>query len=97
LIKAGTNIDIVLRGNAVNYVLSGQDATGIRIGERTIDKPRILDEDLRQLTDLGSKVRVVREDMVERGIAPEACGSFELIGRAELAGLLGHYDQIWHW
>ncbi len=96
--KGDIEIDILLRNNAVNYVVTGQNPTGVRIGDQTVEKPRILDEDLGLLKSQGSQIRVVREDLAERGIALDRIVSdFELIGRDQLASLVLHYDQVWHW
>lgn len=96
--RAGMTIDILLRGNAVGYVVKGQDATGVRIGKATIEHPRILDHDLRAMKSAGAAVRVVREDLEERGIsADEVTTDFELVSRAQLADIIRGYDQVWHW
>ncbi len=96
--KAGLEIDLLVRGNAVNYVVSGQDPKGVRIGDKTVEKPRILDQDLLLVHQLGGQVRVVREDLEDRGISTEGLASeFELVGRDQLADIVRGYDQVWHW
>lgn len=96
--RAGMAVDILLRGNAVTYVVKGQDPSGVRIGAATIANPRILDNDLRAMKTGGAQIRVVREDLEERGIAPaEVATDFELVSRAQLADIVRGYDQVWHW
>jgi len=96
--KAGMTIDLLLRGNATVYVIKGQDPSGVRIGAATIEKPRILDEDLLAMKKAGATIRVVREDLEERGITVEdVTGEFELVSRGQIADIVRQYDQVWHW
>ena len=95
---AGANVDILLRGNAVNYGVKGQDASGLQFGERKQTNPPQLEDDLQRLMDLGAKVYVTTDDVAERGLERnDLIGGLEPISRSRMAKLYGDYDQIWHW
>ncbi|HXF06142.1 MAG TPA: DsrE family protein [Blastocatellia bacterium] len=95
---AGADIDILLRGNAVNYAVKGQDASGLAFGEKRQTQPPRLDEDVAKLVGKGTRVYLVREDLAERGIsAEELIGGVEMVSRKELPKLFAGYDQVWHW
>lgn len=96
--KASLTIDLLIRGNAVNYVVSGQNPKGVRIGASTVEKPRILDEDLLRIKSAGAAIQVVREDLEERGIPLDSVSrEFELVSRSQVTDIVRQYDQVWHW
>jgi sulfur relay (sulfurtransferase) DsrF/TusC family protein len=46
----------------------------------------------------GIPVHVVREDIEERGIAPDSLvQEFDFVSGRELPALFARYDQVWHW
>lgn len=95
---AGANLDVLLRGNAVNYSLRNQDASGLKFGVETQTQPPLLAEDLAKLGTKGVKVYIVSEDLAERGLERAALvEGLTPIARAGVARLLGNYDQVWHW
>lgn len=95
---AGADISILLRGNAVNYGVMGQDASGLTFGSVPLDVPPTLDTDVVNLIAAGVPTYAVREDLEDRGIAPEELAKgLNLIGRKELADLFDSHDSIWHW
>ena len=95
---AGAGIDILLRGNAVNYTVKGQDASGLVFGERRQTQPPTLDADLTKLIAQGAHVLAVEEDLAERGIEDaEMIAGVTTVPRGELARLLDSYEKIWHW
>ncbi len=65
---AGADLSVVLRGNAVNYVARGQDASGLAFGDRRQTNPPRLDEDVAKLAAKGVDVFVVEDDLAERGL-----------------------------
>lgn len=96
--SAGSEMGVLLRGNAVNYAVAQQDPTGVVIGKLPIEHPPYPNKDLLKMKGAGIPVRVVREDAEERGISAESLvKNFELISRSELPGLFSQYDQVWHW
>ena len=96
--NAGGNMGVLLRGNAVNYAVASQDPAGVVIGKLSIEHPCYPNKDLIKMKEAGIPVRVVREDVEERGISVESLvKDFELISGSELPNLFSQYDQIWHW
>ena len=95
---AGADLDVLLRGNAVNYAVRGQDATGLAFGERRQTEPPRLDEDVAKLAAKGVTVFIVDDDLRERGIGhADLVAGVQPVARAEIAGLFGRYDQVWSW
>ena len=95
---AGDDLSVLLRGNAVNYVVRGQDASGLAFGERRQTQPPRLDEDVARLAAAGVRVFIVGDDLRERGVGlDDLVPGVQPIAAAELPGLFGRYDQVWHW
>jgi len=95
---AGAPLDVLLRGNAVNYAVGAQDASGLAFGDRTQTQPPQLTRDLRALMEEQVAVMFVREDAAERGILEsELIEGVRPISRAELPELFARYDQVWYW
>ncbi len=96
--KAGSEMGVLLRGNAVNYAVASQDPAGVVIGKLSIEHPCYPNKDLIKMKEAGIPVRVVREDAEERGISLKSLAKdFELISGNELPNLFSQYDQVWHW
>ena len=96
--NAGGDISILLRGNAVNYGVMGQDASGLKFGNVSLDVPPTLDADIVNLIGAGVPTYAVREDLEDRGIGTEELAQgLQLISQKELAGLFDSHDAIWHW
>ena len=95
---AGADLDVLLRGNAVNYGVRGQDASGLAFGAIQQTQPPRLDEDVAKLTAKGVKVYVVEEDLADRGIdASSLVDGLTPVSRTGLAELISGYDYAWHW
>ncbi len=95
---AGADIGVVLRGNAVNYAVRGQDASGLAFGDwRQTQPPRIAD-DIAALVAKGVAVFVMDEDLARRGLGPgDLIGGVERIAQDRLPSLFAAHDQVWHW
>lgn len=95
---AGGELDVLLRGNAVNYAVRGQDASGLTFGDWRQTYPPRLADDVGGLIGKGVDVYYVEDDAVARGISESALvEGLKPIARNGLAELLGAYDQVWHW
>jgi intracellular sulfur oxidation DsrE/DsrF family protein len=95
---ANADIDVLLRGNAVNYAVKTQDASGLSFGDARQTQPPQLANDLVKLKGKGVKIFVVEDALRERGIEPsELIDGLAFVPRAALAKLFGDYDQVWHW
>lgn len=95
---AGADLAVLLRGNAVNYVTQGQDASGLSFGDKKQTQPPKLAEDVAKLTAKGVPVYVVSDDLAERGLeGTDLIDGIEKVSRAGLPKLLGGFDRVWHW
>jgi intracellular sulfur oxidation DsrE/DsrF family protein len=95
---AGAELGVVLRGNAVNYAVSDQDATGLSLGGVEQKHAPDLAHDIASLATKGISVHVIAEDLNERGIDPRGLvPGVELVSRGSLAAMYGDFDQVWYW
>lgn len=96
--RSGADISMLLRGNAVNYVVTGQDASGLSFGGMVMEVGPKLDRDVAEVIKAGIPTYVVREDLEDRGISQrEVTQGVKIIRRRELADLFDSHDAIWHW
>ena len=96
--NAGTDISVLLRGNAVNYGVMGQDASGLSFGDVKMEVPPTLDTDVANLVAAAVPTYIVSEDLEDRGIQrTELAQGLTVISRSELADLYDSHDSIWHW
>lgn len=96
--NAGADIAVLLRGNAVNYLVRGQDTTGLTIAGVPLGNPPRIDEDIQRLAARGVTVYAVREDARDRGLDPgRVIAGVEFISRSDLVGLVERHDLVWHW
>jgi len=95
---AGAELALLLRGSAVNYAVKGQDASGLRFGEKSQTHPPRLDRDVSKLVEKGVEVYVVSDDATERGIeAKEFVDGVRSVDRAGVVKLFDAHDEVWHW
>ncbi|KAF0192748.1 MAG: hypothetical protein FD165_518 [Gammaproteobacteria bacterium] len=95
---AGADLDVLLCGNAVNYAVKGQDASGLRFGEIVQKNPPKLDNDIARLIGKNINVMVYTEDTAARGITEaQTLPGVRRVSRAEAPTIFSRYDQVWHW
>jgi sulfur relay (sulfurtransferase) DsrF/TusC family protein len=95
---AGADLDVLLTGDAVNYALPAQDASGLVFGEWKQTQPPRIANDVAKLIEKGVGVSIVAEDARERGLEETALvPGVRKVGRGELAGLLEKYGRVWQW
>ena len=96
--NAGAELGLLLRGNAVNYLARGQDASGLTFGDKPLAHPLQPDKELEALLAAGVAVYAVEEDLRERALAADRLiGGVEKIHRQNIARLFDRYDRVWHW
>jgi hypothetical protein len=96
--NAGADIDLLLRGSVVNYLVAGQAAPRLVIGARVQRQGPDPHGQLLGLAAKGVGVFALTEDLMRYGLA-DAVGSssVKLVSDTRLAALVAGYDQIWHW
>lgn len=95
---AGADLDVLLTGNAVNYAVSGQDASGLSFGAWKQTQPPAIEREIGRLVQNGLQVFAVADDVEIRGLGPDVLiAGVEPVPAAKLAELVSGYDQVWHW
>jgi hypothetical protein len=97
LANAGAELTVLLRANAVNYIVN-QECPPLTIGNASINHPARPADDIRRLSEKGVNVYAILDDLEERGIDQASCIEVARIIRgSEIAGLIERCDQVWHW
>ena len=95
--NSGAEVDVLLRANAVNYLVP-QECPALKIGSAGIGHPARPNEDIGRLRAKGVKVFALADDLEERGISEGNCISgIQMIRSSDVAGLMDDYAQVWHW
>ena len=94
----GAEVSVLLSGNAVNYAVQGQDATGLAFGEKRVAHPPQLDQDLARLIAAKVAVFAVEEDIRERALPDDRLVSgIEKLRRSAIPEAIERFDQVWRW
>ncbi len=95
--NGGADVSILLRGDAVNYAASGQDAKGLRFGSRPVKGPDIV-RDITAVVQKKIPLYVVADDLADRGISTsQLLPGIEPIQRVAIAKLIDNLDRIMTW
>src|SRR5688572_7623575 len=95
---AGGDFTVLLRANAVNYAVNGQDASGIAFGAWKQSQPPKVSQDVAGLIGKGIEVVVVEEDLADRGIErSDLISGCKTTNRAGIAKLFQDHERVWHW
>ena len=95
---AGAELDVLLKGNAVNYAVASQHVPSLAFGERVQSHGPHLADDVAGLIGKGITVHIIQEDLDARGIqAGELIDGLTPVARGDLPSLFQGYDHIWHW
>ena len=94
---AGAQVDVLLRGNAVNSA-RGQDASGLEFGRWKQTQPPRIESDVASLIAKGAAVYALAEDLAERGLAEaDIVSGVEPVSMRDLVALLPRYAHVWFW
>jgi intracellular sulfur oxidation DsrE/DsrF family protein len=95
---AGADLAVLLRGNAVNYLVTRQDAAGLGFGDWRQTQPPSIASDLAALAARGVEVSYVAEDLADRGIERnELINGAQPVARHAVADLVSRYGRVWYW
>lgn len=96
--KAGQDIALLLRGNAVCHAAKAQDASGLRFGDWTQTNPVDLQGDLVKAMAAGIDVYIVDDDLTARGLkGSDLVDGLKHIADAQIASLCDEFETVWHW
>jgi len=95
---AGQPLTLLLREEAVNYAVRGQEGTGIKIAGAVVQPGFLIETDLRSVSQANIPVYAIQEDVEERGLRKdELIEGIQLLSRTELAKFIDQYDTVWNW
>ena len=96
--NAGVDISILLRGNAVNYLVKEQKPFNLHFGAWKQTNPPQLDRDLANAIDKGIPVYAIAEDLQDRALFQERLiDGVSLIEKSQVAQLFEQFEYVWHW
>lgn len=96
--NAGADISVLLRANAVNYAVKGQEASGLAFGESKMTHPPEIDKDVEKMIQKGVPVYLVEQDANERGLSDaDFVFGIKKVKREAMPELIDQHDQVWHW
>ena len=95
---AGAELAVLLRGNAVNYMVRSQRVAPLSIGRRRQKRAPRLVEALEAMIERKIPVYVDKDDLRERGLRQEELiDGPRIIERSEIPRLFAEHDHVWHW
>ena len=95
---AGADLDVLLRGSAVNYASKAQEVPALSFGDRKQKNSPHIAQDVSGLIGKGIAVYILEEDLVERGLSDgDLIEGLSRVTRADVPGLFDNYDHIWAW
>ena len=98
MVRAGADIDILLRSSAANYVVEGQTVPPLAIGGRVQRNAPDVHGQVRDLADRGAGIFVLEEDLAAYGLDSVArLDRAQTVPAGEVADLISRYDAVWHW
>ncbi len=96
--NAGVDISILLRGNAVNYLVKEQKPFNLHFGTWKQTQPPELDRDLEKMIAKNISIYAIAEDIQDRALPPERLiKDVSAISRSQLPQLFEQFEYVWHW
>jgi sulfur relay (sulfurtransferase) DsrF/TusC family protein len=96
--NAGAETALLLRGDAVSYLVKGHETGAISFGSKRLAHPPQLDRDIAAIVASGAPVFAVAEDLQVLGVRHEPhVEGVRVLPRADLPKLFEQYDQVWQW
>jgi sulfur relay (sulfurtransferase) DsrF/TusC family protein len=96
--NSGAATAVLLRGPAVSYVVSAQDASGVKFGSWRQAQPPRISAAVLALIASGVNVYVDADDLEERGIGNDECvAGCTPVRSTQLAELFEGFDRVWQW
>lgn len=98
LAGAGAAVDVLLRGDAVNYAVPRQCVEGFGVGDWRQTQPPDIQRDVVTLLAKGVRVYALAEDLAQRGLVETALvAGVEPLRLQALPGLMQGCGRVWHW
>ena len=95
---AGQPLTLLLREDAVNYTVRGQDGTGIKIAGTAVQPGFLIETDLLSCKESNIPVYAVQEDLDKHGIKrDELIAGVQLLSKKELGKFVDQFDTVWNW
>jgi len=95
---AGQSLTLLLREDAVNYAVRGQDGTGIQIAGAVVQPGFLIETDLKSVQQANIPVYAIREDVDARGIKKDdLIEGVQLLSQTELGKFVDQFDTVWNW
>jgi sulfur relay (sulfurtransferase) DsrF/TusC family protein len=95
---ANQHLTLLLREDAVNYAVRGQDGSGIKVAGTVVQPGFMIETDLKAVQQTKIPVFVIREALEERGIKPEELiPGVQLLSNNEFGKFVDRFDTVWNW
>ena len=96
--SAGAEVSVLLKDNAVNYVLVGEDASGLKFGSWQQTNPPNIAAQIAELLEKQVPVHVVHEDLERRGLlGARRLDGVRLVSKLTIPQLTEEHDRVLHW
>ncbi|KST67456.1 DsrE family protein [Mastigocoleus testarum] len=96
--NAGVDISILLRGNAVNYLVNEQKPFNLHFGHWKQTQPPELDRDLEMMINKNIPIYAIAEDIQDRALPQNRLiDGVSLIEKNQIAQLFEQFEYVWHW
>ena len=95
---AGVDISVLLRGNAVNYLVKGQTPFNLHFGTWKQTQPPVLDQDLEMMIAKDIPVYAISNDIQARALPSDRLiEGVSKIQTSQISELFEQFDYVWHW